>query len=307
MTERSRSLAVDRNPVDCAGGVDSLEADSPCSTQSCDCRPSVGAPHSTLNKRSMPTSLPRFQIDITGPNPEDVSVGELTDFLRSLEQAVSSVAGEEADPIRLRLVSIEQGSDRLTVAVPADALPNIALITSSIEENNFDDLPRPTHEALRNMSKVTKRNNWGFRFVENKNLDIRSAAIDAGAEIPAPVVTEVKGVTSILAKCMRSGGAVAPRVELRLPNRATLLHVDVSENLARELGSRLYEDVVLSGEATWNSYSWEIVSFTVASISPYESTPVDVSFRQLAEVSREAWDGVDANAFVREQREERSD
>lgn len=252
----------------------------------------------------MAKSLSRFQVDILGANPEEVTISELSDFLRALEQAVASASETYDERIKLRLVDVATGSDRLTLAAPSEALPHIAVITAALKNGSFDQLPRPTHQALSEMSKVTKRNNWGFRFVGNKRLSIESVEFDVGQEVPAPVIRKVKGVTSIMARCMRVGGAVTPRAELRVHNRQVLLHVDISEKLAKELGNRLYDDVVLSGEATWDPDTWEVVEFSVSAIAPYEQTPVDVSFQQLAHVAGTAWDGIDADSFVQEQRGE---
>lgn len=242
----------------------------------------------------------QFQIDIVGPKPQDVEFADLVEFVSALQEAIAGTLGTvDKSLVSLRLVGVSEGSDRLTLAVPRAAATSVADIASSVRESSYSTLPRRAHAALSDMSRIARRRRWGFRFVRNQRLKIAQAEVPADREIPPPAVQEIKGATTILAHCMRVGG-VKPRAELRLPNRETLLHVDITEGIAKQL--RVYEDVVLAGQATWDAATWEIVDFAVTAVSPFQSTPVDVSFRELARAAGEAWVGVDVDEFVARQR-----
>jgi hypothetical protein len=245
-----------------------------------------------------------FQVDIVGPNPADVAFADLAEFVTALQRAVAATQGvADETTATLRLVKIEEGSDRLTLAVRREFVASVSTLSARVRDANYAALPRRAHTALSEMSKVVQRKRWGFRFVRDERLNIAAAEVAVDREIPAPKREAIKGATTILARCMRVGG-VEPRVELRLPNRQALLNVDITETLAIQLGSRVYQDVVLAGEATWDPHTWEITEFSVTSISPYESMPLDVSFRELAHAAGRTWDNVDAQVFVREQRAE---
>ena len=243
-----------------------------------------------------------FQVDIVGPKPQDVAFDDLAEFVQALEKAIAATLGtvEERD-VALRLVGISEGSDRLTLAVARKAVPSVAQISARVRSAEYSALPRRAHAALSDMSRVVARRNWGFRFVRNQRLQIVKAEVPADQGIPPPKVEAIRGATTILARCMRVGG-VEPRAELRLPNRESLLHVGITESQAKQL--RVYEDVVLAGQATWDPATWEIVEFAVTGVTPYEATPVDVSFRELARSAGDTWSKVDADAFVKEQRAE---
>jgi hypothetical protein len=74
--------------------------------------------------------------------------------------------------------------------------------------------------------------------------------------------------------------------------------------LVKELGDRLYETVALEGEAVWDPESWEITEFRAVRVLPYRSGDVMAAFRELATVSANVWDGVDADEYVRKSRSE---
>ena len=90
--------------------------------------------------------------------------------------------------------------------------------------------------------------------------------------------------------------------ELRLPNRQ-LLYVQVVENVARELGKRLYDQVVLGGEAIWDAKDGELQEFKVKEVSSFRGVPIDIAFKELALASKGRWENVDAESFVKRMRE----
>src|SRR5262249_38810990 len=93
-----------------------------------------------------------------------------------------------------------------------------------------------------------------------------------------------------------------PRAELRVANRSSLLYVDVSEEDAKFLGQRLYDQVVLEGVATWDPETWAVREFRVSRVTEYRPGRVADAFRALAEVSEGIWEQVDAVDFVRKVR-----
>jgi hypothetical protein len=119
---------------------------------------------------------------------------------------------------------------------------------------------------------------------------------DQGVDAPRTPGTTT-GTTTLLARCLRVGGVAQPKAVLRLI-QGNLLHIKVSEEMARELGRHLYDEIVLTGTATWRTDTWAIIDFKIKNISKFERVAPAVAFRELAEAAGGALDHVDAWEFV---------
>lgn len=251
----------------------------------------------------------RFDVEIVGPKPHEVPAVELAEFIQEFARAVLNASGgiSESGGTPVSLVGVTEGSDRLTFATTEKFVPVVARISTSIAKRRFSGLPESAHESLHRMSQVTKRRGWGLRIPANKKLKIPAASIKKGADIPAPAPKPLmRGTTSLLARVMRVGG-VRPRAELRIPNSSDLLFVDISEDIARILASRLYDEVTLEGVATWDPDTWRMRDFAVTRLLEFVGTPPAEAFRELSAAAGSAWDGVDAVAYVKDVREGGSD
>ena len=114
---------------------------------------------------------------------------------------------------------------------------------------------------------------------------------------PNPVSPYAKGTSTIFGRCIRVGGA-EPKVDVRLPNRSRLLHVEVTEEMARRLAKNLYDNIAMTGEATWERDTWFIVNFRATSVVNIQSgTPLQ-AFKELGEMVGEKWKGIDVERFM---------
>lgn len=263
------------------------------------------------------TKLDEFLLDILGPRPVDVSPIELAELITHFETAVraeiEALAASQSSAampprigsaVPISLVGISEGSDRLHFAVVPQARHAVAHISKAVGHGEFRSLSRAAWKALHDMSQVTKRRAWGLKFVGNKKHGIEELVIQKGAEITPPdELAVITGSTSIRARVIRAGGAT-PRAELRVPNRSSLLYVDVTETDAKFLGQRLYETVVLEGVAKWDPETWAVLEFSVTRVTDYRTTRVSDAFKALADVSGKAWADVDAEDFVKRVRSE---
>lgn len=254
----------------------------------------------------------RVEMAIVGPGakPELVPVHVLTEILGSLERAVTAFAVSRSgcapeDCPRLSLVAVQSGSELLSFAVPEPVLPYLAEISGSLARRDFESVPRAAYSELVNLSQAVERREWSFEIQARPELGIASASFGRGAPLPPPAPPpRITGTTAIHGKCLRVGGATSPKAEVRLTSNDQILYVDLSEELARELAPRLYEEVMLEGEATWEAETWKIESFRVSAIRAHEPGEPEVAFRELAEAAGDQWTGVDAAGFVRALRAE---
>lgn len=251
----------------------------------------------------------RVQIDIIGPSPSDVPIEDLAKVLEELSAAVSSFieAKDSKDSnlssYRVSLVGVVDGSDGLVLEVQPQAARALGSISRALKSRRYDELPRATHVALHNLNQFTARRSWGLRFRKNSRANIQSVEVVEPSHVYPPAERKtLVGGTTLIARCLRVGGATVPRAELRLPGQR-LLHVEVTESVARDLGKRLYEEVALSGQAVWDPNGGELLEFKVDTVTSYQQVPIDVAFRELARAADGQWNDVDALEFVRSVRD----
>lgn len=241
-----------------------------------------------------------FTIKMTGKaRPETVSAGDLADFIEHVEKALVAYAKTEALELRndvaVSLVGISEGSNELTFAAQVEVIPGVVAMAAAITNRDFSKLPYETHQNLHSMVELGRKHHWGL---ELYGAGTAAAVIEPGEEIPSPSSpVMVSGSTNILARCLRVGG-VTPKAEIRVLKGDKILHVVIDEDMAKELAKRLYDVVVLEGQATWNAETWEIRDFSVSGVQPYRKIPISSAFSELQETTSGSWEGVDAVAYV---------
>ena len=242
-----------------------------------------------------------FTIKMTGnARPETVSASDLADFIEHVEKALVSYAKAEGLELNtdaaVSLVGVGEGSNELTFAAQVGVMPGVVAVASAIIDHDYSRLPSETYRNLYEMVELSRKRNWGLELLDaNQNI---SASIKPGEAIdPPPGPIRVSGSTNILGRCLRVGG-VEPKAEIRVTKDQKLLHVAISEDIARELAKRLYEEVILDGQATWNAETWEIEDFKVAGVQPYIKRLPSEAFNKLSEATEGRWDGVNAIKYV---------
>ena len=248
---------------------------------------------------------PTFEVKITGPgiSPETLDWDDLSDFVGSLKAAAYGVAEAEgfegADEPTFSLVSIDKGgSARLRIAVPLLMLAAAGTVSHAVKSHDYKNLPAKSHQALRHIWNKTRARGCSVEFKEDVVNKIAPAIICPEDEVPPRAAQSViRGTTTLYGRCLRVGGAEKPKAEVRV-GAGDLIHIDVSEELARELARSLYEEVGLEGEATW-SLDWKLQSFDLVRITNYRSTnPLD-AFEKLSGEAGSQWEDIDAEEFVR--------
>ena len=247
-----------------------------------------------------------FRLDIEGEGvaPETTRASDLADLAAHLERAILETASDQGvelgDDAFISLVGIEQGSNRLMWAVAALVLPAVTAISGAVSSNDFTRLPRAAHQALHNISRKAVDRKWSVRFIGDDPTIVRPAEISVQHPVPPPSIPEVRGTTTLFGRCVRVGG-MRPRAEISLQRGGTLF-IDVSEALARKLAQRLYEQVSLDGEASWDAQTWSIQSFRATDVADFRPGSLVSAFHELSAAADGAWDGVDVEVYVAERR-----
>jgi hypothetical protein len=247
-----------------------------------------------------------FQINILGPaGPEEVSVGYLFEFLGRLEKLVKEYASAKgleipAEGPILSLIDVKTGSEGLVLSVPAPAARAISAASKAVLLGDYAELPRLAHQELFGISEQLRQRDWSASFEENLAVGIAPAKITPDRGVPAPPEpTKIRGTTTLLARCLRVGGATVPKAEIRLSQTGELLYVAVSEEIARALGRRLYDEVALEGTATWDAETWKILDFRITRATDFTRVEPHKAMEELAQTAGGHWDGVDALEYVR--------
>ncbi|MFL6199294.1 MAG: hypothetical protein ACJ76J_08970 [Thermoanaerobaculia bacterium] len=242
-----------------------------------------------------------FQLNITGPEgPSSVALGDLAGVLARFERAVATYLKLEKveipeGSVAVSLLDIRQGSEGLVFSVPPPVMPVVALMSRNILHNSYAS--NDAHCEIYQLWEELHRHEWGLAFVHDSLHDIVPAEIPQGRGVPPPPKpSEVKGDTTILARCLRVGG-VKPKAEIRLQT-GELLYPDVAEAVAKDLGKYLYEEVVLKATATWRTDTWQVVDLQIDSISPFRRVDPVLAFKELADAAKGRWDEVDAKEYV---------
>lgn len=254
----------------------------------------------------------RVEMAIVGPtvSPEEVPVSLLTQILTRVDRAVLSYANDRfpedvPEDAAISLVDVRRGSEALVFSIAEPLLPAVAAISRSLATEELHELPSTTWEELHQLSSAVAARGWGFVIQAKPESGIREARIGFGGPLappPAPVL--VQGSTALHGRCLRVGGATQPRAEIRLSANGRLLNIDLSEEVAKQLAPRLYEDVVLEGQATWNVESWEVVHFRVSHVTDYAGGDPERGFRELAAAAAGQWDKIEAADYVRDIRQD---
>lgn len=110
----------------------------------------------------------------------------------------------------------------------------------------------------------------------------------------------VKGETTLFGRVERVGGATSVKCGLRLPNRTRMLHCHVESNdVARDLGQKLYQNVSAKGTAHWMKTNWKVVRFSIRQIRQPKLKPFSEMIDSLRNAGGSDWDHIkDPEAFL---------
>ena len=156
-------------------------------------------------------------------------------------------------------------------------------LIAAVGNRLFRSLPGRSLEGLRTLTRFSREHRGHTQFW---NSNVTSPLLDLPPDyaIDVPPPEYQRGETTLYGKVERVGG-VRPRVRLRL-SRREVVYGDISEEQSRILGSRLYSDTALRGQATWDANDGSIVYFRVEEILDYERGSVAAAFDELRKASK---------------------
>jgi hypothetical protein len=261
--------------------------------------------------------LPIFEILFDGPGlyPEKIPVATLASTLSAVQRLAEGEpvledeegqekAGALEDDRSLRLLDVKRGSAVFRMSAPSgqEAVNRIRAVgrflTAPDEVGENDYILNPierlsaTARALkcRIVLREPGRDGGVLASIEPDTYELISKSL------------LIHGETSFVGKIQRVGGATEMKCALRVDFQHRLMFCKVSsQEIAREMGKRLYEEVVVHGGASWLRTSWRIFAFTVMSISQPEQGSLAQAFEQLRKAGGDKWGEIaDPEAYLQE-------
>lgn len=229
-------------------------------------------------------------------NPETVKPHEVAELIINFERALLSTIKQESPEINTEHLlfsfhSIENRSLDLkfiTHAAKDAVFKSYSLISLAITTQNFKELNYDTVESLQEISKFTKRHECIGQFKRN---DFSLATFNKDTQIEFDKTNELKGETRIYGKVLRVGGE-NPTVNFKVNNEYKITF-NVKESFARDLATKLYDDIGLDGIATWDIKSYQVTNFKINKIINYEPKPLKETFSELRKLIGKHWDKID--------------
>lgn len=198
----------------------------------------------------------------------------------------------------LRLVDVKTGSAAYRVAVPnpESALKLIAATGRGIEEPKSFEWTPATLSAFKDLSEVAKSMNCTieFRSPGAKGYGPVLATITPGTYAVVSRSAFITGHTSVYAKIERVGGATEMHCGIRLvakPRKMVVCRVQ-GEDLVRELGQYIYQNVMLTGLATWHRSSMRLKTIDISGFDPPKKGTFMEAIDDLRVLTNGAWDRV---------------
>lgn len=247
---------------------------------------------------------------LVDPQDEDNEEGA-DDAELETEQQVTS---REQSALRsLRLVDVKSGSACYAVAAPCHqaALSTVKETGRGIESpQEFTWLPS-TVSAIKELTEVSRTLHCNIEFrlpgAKRQHVGEVLARITPKTYGDISPLIYITGETSIFAKIERVGGATAMHCGIRLPSqlRKMIICKVVGADLVRELGRYMYQEVLLSGTATWLRHGQQLQHFRITSFEPPKTGSIMEALEKIHAAGGKAWDRVeDPDAAIAEMRGE---
>ena len=238
---------------------------------------------------------PDFEIRILKKYPEDIPVHAVADVIQavqSLLQAGISKGADEED-LRLHLLDIQRGSAvyRCLSNYPEQAGPYLRVLGSKIDDSQSDTALGTGLVHIKALSEIAKAAESDIEVTQDKGRTVLLRIVPDTYD-RLKMAHTVSGQTVLVGELKRVGGATSPRCMVRAINQAAAIYCDLTHDQARELAPRLYETVVLEGDAVWLKTSLEIVEFRVERIVRFTQKGFAEAKKELREAGADRWDHV---------------
>ncbi|MCK9590243.1 MAG: hypothetical protein WC076_01430 [Terrimicrobiaceae bacterium] len=250
-----------------------------------------------------------FTIRLTGEGvrPHLVAASDLAGLIIAAEQTVAAIARREnpeaAESLIVGLSGIQDQSIGLAFTSNEESVISTAYqeLVAALENRLFRSLPAQSLEGLRTLTQFARERKGHTQFWNGSQ---RGPLLDLPPEyaIEVPLPEYQRGETVLYGRIERVGG-VRPRVRLRVSPKE-VVYGDITEDQSRILGSNLYSETALRGQATWDAQDGTVVCFRVEEILHYQRGKATQAFQEPSDAAGGAFDQIeDVDLFATRIRE----
>ena len=197
-------------------------------------------------------------------------------------------------PDSLRILDVKNGSAKFVFALPAPSVyQRLDQIGAYIRDPNVihDDFVESVFSSIRSLSELARKLHCKIRLSTNATQSIAEFNSHTFEQISAGRI--VFGLTALIGRVERVGGASAQHCAMRISGRSRLLIAKVSsEELVRELGQLLYKQAAVEGNATWVGNRWYLTDFEILSVKEHKPGKFNEALALLRTASGNAWDSI---------------
>lgn len=254
---------------------------------------------------------PDFEIRLVGPGvkPWRVPMRALTRTLNAVQRLMEP-AGEDrpedereqkeepaTSDVPLHLIKIISGSARYGVSAndPARTIKTLTETGLALKDPNAQEWDLDLLSPIESLSDVARSLGCSIEFKEYSRDGEIFATVDGNSYSTLAATAFVMGESSVYGYLERVGGATDQRCGLRLPNQPSrMIYCTVkTEDLVRQLGQHIYENVLVSGTVTWLRKAWRVKSVFVKDFEPSKTGSILETLDQIYEAGAKAWDDID--------------
>ena len=260
-----------------------------------------------MAKSKKPTAV--FEVYFQGKNlyPENIPLGSLTTALSQIRRLAAGGDGpdeedeDEAAPLApedgsIRLVDVRRGSAAFSFVAPAatislEHLREVGRVLENPDTFEGEDFILRPVDLL---SGVARRLGCSIlvRTAGKDKAVLARVGPDSYERLSERLF--LTGETAVKGRVERVGGATSRRCALRVSFQSRLLYCGVAnDDLVRQIGNFLYQNVTVRGEAQWLRSSWRLVSLKIKSVSRQAGGTIAEAFQALRDAGGDAWDEVD--------------
>jgi hypothetical protein len=233
--------------------------------------------------------------------PATTSIPRLIDVLKQFEKAVRAYApksiSDDNDTVVIALVGVQEGSVGLSFVAQPEFIPYLAELSEDLDSRAWNSMPLKAYTAVKELHSALAKLEADFEISQEQDVGISGVVLTPLEVIPDRLAAHMRGETTLSGELVQVGGA-KPKIDFRLDMTGKILHIDVPESTAQKLGSRLYQPITITGDATWNSETWEIETFEFKNVTELTPTNAEDGLESLQDILGDTWLGVDAEDFI---------
>jgi len=254
-----------------------------------------------------------FEVVFTGKGvyPEAIPLGALSRILSAVHTlATGSEPMEEGEEVSvgeskldIQLLDVKRGSAvlRFSGKSPSYVIKNLRDVGAAIRQPERAGENIRILNPLEELSSIARRLGCTILVREtNSGNDDVLAVIEPDSFETISTSIFIHGDTSLTGLVERVGGATVIKCGLRVSFQPRMLICRVvNKEVARTLGERVYQEVVVHGTARWIRNTWRLYGFEIKNVEPFLPGSVDDAMKALRNAGGAGWDNIpDPQAYL---------